>query len=235
VTTNDDITITAAVVLSHHVVIDSGAGAGNISFSSTIDGTTPDTQSLTLDGGAGGTVNVPGSIGGTVPLRTLTLVDSNGADFGTSETDTIHAETATVVQGSVPGSSVRFNGKLLTNSLTAAAGPYQLLLHGHESVIGTSSLLNTGSITFGDSDADLLTFRGPLTAVTQSSVELFARIHTHGSAVTLGSSTAAINLHTETAVIDTTNGEDPLFVNGAQLRSQAPWRAPAPQVARALT
>jgi hypothetical protein len=59
-------------------------------------------------------------------------------------------------------------------------------------------------------------------------VELFARIHTHGSAVTLGSSTAAINLHTETAVIDTTNGEDPLFVNGATITLAGPVEGTSP-------
>jgi autotransporter-associated beta strand protein len=60
VTTNDDITITAAVVLSHDVTIDSGPGAGNISFTSTIDGTTANSQALQLDGGSAGTVAVAG-------------------------------------------------------------------------------------------------------------------------------------------------------------------------------
>jgi hypothetical protein len=214
VTTNDDITITAAVVLSHDVTIDSGPGAGNISFTSTIDGTTANSQALQLDGGSAGTVAVAGAIGKTVALRTLTLVDSNGATFGTAESDTIRATTATTIQNSASGANVRFNGALVTGSLTAAAGPYNLHLLGTGSEIVTSSLLNTGAIAFGNSSNDLLLFLGPVTAVTQSRIELFAKIHTRGFTVTLGDNDTPLNLRSAYSVIDTTDAGASGYANG---------------------
>jgi hypothetical protein len=154
------------------------------------------------------------AIGKTVALRTLTLVDSNGATFGTAESDTIRATTATTIQNSASGANVRFNGALVTGSLTAAAGPYNLHLLGTGSEIVTSSLLNTGAIAFGNSSNDLLLFLGPVTAVTQSRIELFAKIHTRGFTVTLGDNDTPLNLRSAYSVIDTTDAGASGYANG---------------------
>jgi hypothetical protein len=88
-TTNDDISITAAVTLSGSITINSGVAAGDISFSSTIDGTTANSQSLTLNSGAAGTITVTGAIGKSTSLRILTIAHSNGATLGTLDSDLI--------------------------------------------------------------------------------------------------------------------------------------------------
>jgi hypothetical protein len=106
-TTNDAITITATTKLTQHVTIDSGPGIGDISFSSTIDGLSDNTQSLTLDAGTGGRVTVNGAIGKSKSLRILTLVDSNNADFGrlVQDDDFIIADTQVRVINSQSGRS----------------------------------------------------------------------------------------------------------------------------------
>ncbi|MFN5587814.1 MAG: beta strand repeat-containing protein, partial [Planctomyces sp.] len=211
-TTNDDITITAAVTLSGSISINSGSTTGDITFSSTIDGTTGNSQSLTLNSGAAGTINVPGAIGKSTSLRILTIADSNGATLGTQDSDLIVTGTQIRVINSQPGTLVRFNAGVLTPQFNADAGPYDLQFAGSGTNIGTDNaldyqtavLLNTGMVLFGDGNNDILMFRNGLDVDAASSIELLGWIYTQRSPVMLGDNDTATNLHACESVIDTT-------------------------------
>ncbi|NDH72743.1 MAG: hypothetical protein EBY50_10260, partial [Rhodobacteraceae bacterium] len=51
-TSNDNVTFTGSVVLTGNVAINTGAGAGTITFTSTVDGTTDFAENLTLTAGS---------------------------------------------------------------------------------------------------------------------------------------------------------------------------------------
>ncbi|MFM7863235.1 MAG: hypothetical protein ACKPHU_03405, partial [Planctomycetaceae bacterium] len=173
--------------------------------------------SLTLNGGTSGTVTVTGSIGKTTALQTLTLTNSNGATFGTTEADTTQNQTSTVISNTVAGTTVLFNGALITNSLSTSGNAWHLHLAGTGSTIGTTSLQNAGQAIFGNSSADVLLFLAPLTVTVPSSVELFGQIRTQQSTVLLGDSDTPVNLRSVNSVVDTTNNLDPLYLAGATI------------------
>ncbi|MFN9827561.1 MAG: hypothetical protein ACK58J_25715, partial [Planctomyces sp.] len=116
---------------------------------------------------------------------------------------------------SVAGSTVLFNGALVTDSLTSSGNAYHLHLAGTGSIIGTTSLQNAGQAIFGNSSADILLFVAPLSVTVPSSVELFGQIRTQRSTVLLGDSNTPVNLRSADSVVDTTNNMDPLFLTGA--------------------
>jgi hypothetical protein len=223
-TTDDDITITAAVVLTQDVTVDSGSSGGNIFYSATIDGFSANSQALTLDAGTVGTVTVDGAIGKTTSLRILRLVDSNGAEFGRFETDDDFIITGTQVHviNSQSGALVRFNGGVKTPQFNADAGPYHLQFAGSGTDIGTDSgadynsavLLNTGMAIFGDGNNDILMFRNGLRVEAASSVELYGWIYTQASPVYLGDGNTPVNLRIHNSVIDTTAANNPLYLAG---------------------
>ncbi|MGV2339062.1 MAG UNVERIFIED_CONTAM: hypothetical protein LVR18_35285, partial [Planctomycetaceae bacterium] len=108
---------------------------------------------------------------------------------GPQEADTTQAQTSTIISNSVAGTTVLFNGALITNSLSTSGNAWHLHLAGTGSTIGTTSLQNAGQAIFGNSSADVLLFLAPLTVTVPSSVELFGQIRTQRSTVLLGDST----------------------------------------------
>jgi hypothetical protein len=109
-----------------------------------------------------------------------------------------------------------------TPQFNADAGPYSLQFAGSGTNIGTDSgadynsavLLNTGMAIFGDGNNDILMFRNGLFVQAASSVELYGWIYTQASPVTLGDGNTPVNLRTHNSVIDTTAGNNPLYVAG---------------------
>jgi hypothetical protein len=88
-TVNSNISFAKAVVLTDDVVMSTGAGAGNISFTQTIDGTTPATETLTLTAGTGNVV-FTGLVGNTTELgdiiiNSATNVTTNGIKVASFE------------------------------------------------------------------------------------------------------------------------------------------------------
>jgi len=75
-TTDDNITFTRAVTLGGDVDIDTGAGAGNITFQSTLEGTTDFSEDLSLTAGTGN-IYLIDIVGGTKNLGDITI---NNAD-----------------------------------------------------------------------------------------------------------------------------------------------------------
>ncbi|MFN9237076.1 MAG: beta strand repeat-containing protein, partial [Planctomyces sp.] len=216
-TCSDAITIIGNATLSSSVSLNTSSPGNSIQMTGTVEGTAANSQALTLNAGTAGTVTVTGSIGKTTALQSLTLTNSNGATFGTLESDTIQAKTSTVISNSVAGSTVLFNGALVTDSLTSSGNAYHLHLAGTGSIIGTTSLQNAGQAIFGNSSADILLFVAPLSVTVPSSVELFGQIRTQRSTVLLGDSNTPVNLRSADSVVDTTNNMDPLFLIGATI------------------
>ncbi|MFN5435445.1 MAG: beta strand repeat-containing protein, partial [Planctomyces sp.] len=141
-TCSDAITIIGNATLSSSVSLNTSNPGNSIQITGTVEGTAANSQPLTLNAGTAGTVTVTGSIGKNTALQSLTLTNSNGATFGTLESDTIQAKTSTVISNSVAGSTVLFNGALVTDSLTSSGNAYHLHLAGTGSIIGTTSLQN---------------------------------------------------------------------------------------------
>ncbi|MFN5535273.1 MAG: hypothetical protein ACK5EN_07330, partial [Planctomyces sp.] len=213
-TTNDNVTITAlTVVLTQSITVDSGPGLGNILLDAGIEGTTANSQSLILDAGTGGTLTITGSIGKATALNTFTLVDSNGAEIGTLDTDYIVADTLVHIVSSEAGALVRFNGGVKTPQVNADEAGYHLQFAGSGTNVGTDMssdylsaiLRNTGEAIFGDGNNDILLFRNGVEVFAASSVELYGSIYTHAAPVTLGDGDTPTNLRIHRSIIDTTS------------------------------
>ena len=82
-TTNDNVTYSSATTLTGNVLVDTGAGAGNITFSSTLDGTAANTQTLGLTAGTGN-VSFANTVGATQALGAVTI--TSAADVGLTNT-----------------------------------------------------------------------------------------------------------------------------------------------------
>jgi len=204
------VTFTGAVDLDFAddatTTITSGGGSGdNISFTSTIDGKNDNTQSLNLNAGAFGTINVTGAIGGTADkqLATLTITSSNGATFDAAVT----TDTSVVLTDTTDATNITFTGALVTPTLTTQAQAYDLDLHGSGTTITNAvTFAHTGTLVLGNDAADTLLFNGDLTAIAPSGVTLNGQVRTSsGDTISLGDGNTAVTLAGTTSVLDTTN------------------------------
>ncbi len=118
-TTNDAVSFLNNVTLTAASTINTGVGAGDVTFSGTTDGT----FALTLDAGTG-LVHFAGNVGSTTPLGILTVGNSGGATFD----GTVDAASVAITSSG----AVLFSGDVL------AAGGF--------TSVGTT-FQNDGSIT----------------------------------------------------------------------------------------
>jgi hypothetical protein len=88
-TTNDNVTYASAVILEGSVVVDSGSGAGDVLFDSTVDGTFSYTEDLTVTAGTG-SVTFDAAVGNSVRLGDIDVNSSSGASLFNS---TVSADT----------------------------------------------------------------------------------------------------------------------------------------------
>ncbi|MEW5759014.1 MAG: hypothetical protein AB1755_06080, partial [Candidatus Omnitrophota bacterium] len=111
-TTNDAISFLRAVTLTGNVLLNTGAGAGTVTFSSTLDATV--SESLGITAGTGNIV-FTGAVGAGTRLGALTL---------TSATDvTADAITAASISQVASSGTTTFNGAVnLTGTFSIAAG-----------------------------------------------------------------------------------------------------------------
>ncbi|MFM7058194.1 MAG: hypothetical protein ACKO2P_14845 [Planctomycetota bacterium] len=236
-----EILFQTGVTLSNHVTVTSGGGTlDNITFSSTIVGDADDQHDLILVAGLLGTVSVTGPVGGAAGggqrLRTLELVSSNGATFGTTGNDNLWVRTGTsvLITGSRRDADVTFHGAIITPTLSAPADPqrtdglpdptefndeYDLYLFGDGTHVTTGTLQNTGILQFGDVATDSLIFENGIFATGQSSIYLRGIPRTYGSPVVLGDSDTIVYVYSGTSIIDTTfgGGGSGSFTNGANI------------------
>jgi hypothetical protein len=198
ITTSGTQTYTGAVTLGASITAASTGVAStgnNISFSSSINGTTANTQSLTLNSGTGGTITVSGQTGTSTSLLTLTLTNSNGATF----TGAVTTGTSVVLSNTSSGTTILFSGALTTPTLTTAAQGYNLQLLGTSGTITNNvTFTNTGSLSLGSSGGTQ-TYSGGMTATAPSGVTLYGTL-TMGGVAEIGDSNTGVTLGAATSI-----------------------------------
>jgi len=198
-----------ALTLADHLTLNTTGGnasaGGSLTLGGAVNGTTANTQSLTLNAGSTGAVSVTGAVGQTTALNTLTLSNSNGATFSSAVT----TGTSVVLSNTVAGQTIRFADNLNTPVLTTTANGYHLELLGTTtSITGTSAattFLNTGNLVLGDAASDTLTFAGGLTATAPAAINAAGTINTSNTAMSLGDSNTALTL-ADHLTLNTTGG-----------------------------
>ncbi|MBU3640038.1 hypothetical protein, partial [Polynucleobacter sp. AP-RePozz3-80-G7] len=216
ITTSGTQTYTGAVTLGNSIGLDStkagvNTAGANISFTSSITGSSANTQALTLNAGTGGTISVTGAIGPT-SLSSLTVTNSGGSTFASSVT----TGTSIVLSDSSASTTIAFQGNVSTPTLTIAgtAHAYNVSLIGSaNSVTNAVTFGNTGALVLGNSASDAFTFSGGLIATAPSAVTVAANI-TGGAAVTVGTASHGITLGSNTS-IDTSAANANISLNGA--------------------
>ena len=169
-TANADITFVPAVTVGADVTIDSGAGVGDITFSSTLDGG----QAVVLDAGSGG-INFNGVVGATALTSLATTGTTGSISIGQNVTTTgVQTFTGPVTLSGSPtltttDSLVTFSGDVSgAGALTVTSGTGGLTfgstIGAGVNVTSLSTTGTTGNITLsGDIDSDgTLSFTGPV-------------------------------------------------------------------------
>ncbi len=186
-TTADAVSFAGAVTLSGHVAIDTGVGAGDIAFASTVDATAAGAQNLTLDADAGNVVlvdavggtrlgtftitaaaNVAGNVGATADAGAITAaVIVQTAGSGTSRFGALDTDAAGGI--SLAGTNGIFNGAITTIGTGPVAASYatsvQIALGGDITADGAVSIAGGTVATSGDATTsdDAVLYSGPVT------------------------------------------------------------------------
>jgi autotransporter-associated beta strand protein len=168
--------------------------AGQLSFTQTIDDNLANTHTLTLNGGSTAAVAVEGAIGATLPLKTLTLVNSESTTF------TCPVTTGTSVLLQDTGLSIAFQGGLNTPALSVAAKPFDLHLSGQVHVNDALTLANTGLVQLGALASDDMHFVGGLVATAPRAIDMAGVLRTTDQAIHLGHTGAPITLLANTDI-----------------------------------
>ncbi|MBS0586106.1 MAG: hypothetical protein JSR76_07410, partial [Verrucomicrobia bacterium] len=177
-TTNDAISFAGALTLTANSVISSGAGAGNISFGSTINGL----RSLSITAGTGN-LTFSGAIGASNALTSLTVVSAN----------TLLLSNTVSVSGAYTVSSATtstYNGALSAGSISLSGG----------AIAANASFTTTsGNVTITNSGALAVGVGAPITSFGSFT-------QTGGGSVSLGANVTATNALAFGGAITLTNG-----------------------------
>jgi hypothetical protein len=153
-TTNDNISFNSPVTITtNDISFNTGAGAGDIIFNNTVEGTTANSPNLTLTAGTGNIEFTTGAIGNsTTPFGAITANSSGTTSFA----NTVNAQSLTTDSGG----TTKLNGNVTTtgpqtysDAVTIANNP---ILSGSDinfnnTVDGSSDLTvnaNSGNVTF---------------------------------------------------------------------------------------
>ena len=213
-TTDDNVTFASATTLGGNVDIDTGTGAGNILFSSTIDMATFD---LALDGGATGNITVAGAItnGGDLTVRdgavqsyqAMDLDVLNILDAQTSVTlgDTVTMANAATVAINSSGTIVQTGaivtattvdldavGTLAINNAIGTSGTVDIDSTATTTVGVNGDITAGGVVTFGAAKTGTLTTSGDIDTTDDNIV--FTQAVTLGGNVDIDSGAGAGNL-----------------------------------------
>ncbi|MBS3904607.1 MAG: hypothetical protein KGZ39_04715 [Simkania sp.] len=165
-TNNGSISFAAPVTLTGGVVLNSGAGSGNITLSSTVDGT----QALALSGGAGN-ITIAGSIGASTPLASLTAVSNN------------------ITLGNIGGNSIGITGSTnltATTNLTLNGTTYYANTQNYSAATNN---INAGALTTFTSFSSPISFTGTV----QLSAATNLNVNSVGGNITIGALRAGTN------------------------------------------
>ena len=184
--------------------------SGTITFVDPIDS---DSTGHTLNVDAGiGLIDFQQAIGsGVIKPTTLTITQSGGTTFQGNVT----TSTSVVLTDTADAANITFTGTLVTPTLTTAAEPYDLDLHGSGTTITNAvAFLHTGTLALGNTADDTLLFDGTLTATAPSGVTLNGQVRTSGDTISIGDAGTGVTLAGTTSILDTTSGA---VVTGADI------------------
>ena len=176
--------------------------SGTVTFMDPIDS---DSTGHTLNVDAGtGLIDFQQAIGsGVIKPTTLTITQSGGTTFQGNVT----TSTSVVLTDTADAANITFTGTLVTPTLTSAAEPYDLDLHGSGTTITNAvAFLHTGTLALGNTADDTLLFDGALTATAPSGVTLNGQVRTSGDTISIGDAGTGVTLAGTTSILDTTSG-----------------------------
>lgn len=227
------VTFTGAASVSGTRTVDTSAGNGNISFTSTLNGTTASTDLLTLAAGTSGNISVTGAVGGTTTLNAFQVNSANNITL------------VAVNAGLISLTSTGATGTLNLNGLLSATrtNAQSVILVGN--TINVASGITTTQAT-GDSSVRIAagaqaTISGPISVQGAflnngaGAVSLGGDINTSGGAsgnrditfsagsyaVTLTTANVTLNAGTGTLALSNSNAGTALDVSGRALTIRA--------------
>ncbi len=185
------------------------AGAGTVTFNSTVNGT----FSLNVDSAAGTTI-FNGAVGNLAPLTTVTTdadgtTQINGGSVNTTSTQTYNDAVTLGADTTLTGSTITFNSTL------------------NDAAAGTQSLAIVGNAIFGDAAGDFVGNTAALEFLTVSGTTTFnagnasatvttTGLQTYNGAVTLGGNTTLTSTGAGNITLgNTVNGAFSLTANTA--------------------
>ena len=201
------ISFTGAVNLqSVHVTVDSGTGAGDIAFSSTVNGG----HALTVTAGTG-SVTFSGAVGGSTALTRLSVTGSGGIGIGANVTAsggdiafnsavTLSGAATVALEAGATG-AIRFASAITgAFDLTLDAGDRAVTLAGAVTLTGTGRAL---TVTGGRIDLASVSTSGAI-SVTGTNIDLNAGSYSsQGGAISF---TGAVNLQSVHVTVDSGTG-----------------------------
>jgi hypothetical protein len=190
------------VTLSGNVVASGGMTLGDLTLTAdtTLDSngsaltagiiTSNNVFALTLDGGAGGNVDV----GSLVDGGDLTITDSASTTFGGA----VNADTLTLTDTT---GTIAFEGDTtIDTALVSQVNPYSVAFTGTtNSIAGATTFNHSGSLTLGDGGDDF-TFDGGITATAPTVINLNGAVSVNGGVITLGDGDTTVNVETDTTL-----------------------------------
>ncbi|NJL30763.1 MAG: S-layer family protein [Phycisphaerales bacterium] len=171
-TTNDNITINAPLTLTDDVELNTGSGAGNIVFGSTIDGT----QELTLSAGTGN-LTISGAVGGGTVLTSLVVESATTTTTDAINVNSLLSFTSDEVNfgggaGTVSGATIEF---------APSSGTVTAILIGNNGA-------DAGAANFDLNDTDIAALADGFTSITIGDAGSTLPITIHSSGATFSDS-----------------------------------------------
>ncbi|MFZ5495707.1 MAG: beta strand repeat-containing protein [Verrucomicrobiota bacterium] len=205
-TTNDNVTYVSAVTLTGPVAVNTGMGAGNIAFNSTVNATTAGVEDLTLTAGTGN-VTFSGVVGGTTRVGDVTIASATDVTA-----TTFNAATLTQTAGS---GTTTLNGAVNTN----AAGGVGLT-GTNLAVNNTLTTTGGGTVTVNESGTATFAAAGDISADGAVSLTATGGISTAGDITTTNDNVTYASNTTLTGPVVVNAGSGAVTftgaVNGAQ-------------------
>lgn len=178
-TSNDNVTFVSAVTLTNSISVNTGTGAGNIAFNSIVEGTTSDTEDLTLTAGTGN-VTFSSAVGAGTRLGDISVVSATNVtavaitaatltQVAGTGTTTLNGAINTNQAGGVAltGTNLAVNAGITTTGTGGVtfveSGTVTIGSTGHISSDGAVSITGTGGISTA---GDVLTTSDPITYVS---------------------------------------------------------------------
>ncbi|MCB9939631.1 MAG: hypothetical protein H6823_15420, partial [Planctomycetaceae bacterium] len=183
-TSEDQIDI-GSLTLTGNLLIDTDTGTNGANVN--LGAVRGNAHNLTIDAGTAGAVAVA-SVTGVGVL-------SNTQSDSTSFAGDVQATTISLTDSD---GAFTFNGSLTTGTLNTAGQGYRVIINSGGTITNAATFANTGGVTFGNSDSDILTFAGGVTS-TASITTTQGAIRTEGNALTLG----AVTLGGGTTILET--------------------------------